>query len=306
MIVKNFLFHRVSDETDRLWPPMRVSLFKSLIAYITQHYQVINLEEFVTGGNREKLSRPATILFDDGYKDNIEYAAPILEQYRCPASFYVVTGCIDANRPTWTYIVDFLLQQSRVPVLTLDLDFAPREFQQHTFRDAADRLELGSRLKPWMKSLSNDERTRVLNSLQRVFNDVEVPGDKMMNWNELRQMQTAGFIIGSHSVTHPLLASIRNEDELFFELTESGRRIKEELGQFPITISYPIGSYDDRVIAASQKAGYRMGLAVRQRFYDLNKDGIFSIPRVELYEEPMWKCRLRISGAYNWLKRIMR
>ena len=42
-------------------------------------------------------------MFDDGYKDNIEYAAPILRQFKCPASFYVVTDCIDRNVPTWTY-----------------------------------------------------------------------------------------------------------------------------------------------------------------------------------------------------------
>ncbi|MBK7956947.1 MAG: polysaccharide deacetylase family protein [Bacteroidetes bacterium] len=35
--------------------------------------------------------------FDDGYLDNLEYAAPILAKYKVPASFYVVTDCIDQN-----------------------------------------------------------------------------------------------------------------------------------------------------------------------------------------------------------------
>ena len=53
------------------------------------------------------------ILFDDGYKDNLDFAAPILSRYQCPASFYVVTQCIDQNIPTWTYQVDYLFQYTR-------------------------------------------------------------------------------------------------------------------------------------------------------------------------------------------------
>src|SRR5215475_13779544 len=118
MIIKNFLFHRVSDEKDQLWPPMPVALFETLVAFITKRYQVISLEKFISGDFKANNgNQPATILFDDGYKDNIEYAVPILQKYRCPASFYVVTDCIDKNIPTWTYIVDYLLQNTRASSL---------------------------------------------------------------------------------------------------------------------------------------------------------------------------------------------
>jgi peptidoglycan/xylan/chitin deacetylase (PgdA/CDA1 family) len=304
MIIKNFLFHRVSDEKDQLWPPMPVALFDSLIAYITKRHHVIGLEKYISGNNTQRNGKqPATILFDDGYKDNIEYAVPILQKYHCPASFYVVTDCIDRNIPTWTYIVDYLLQKTRVSSLNLEMEFVPGPFKKNEFSNNADRLLFGSRLKPWMKSLSNNERKQVLSRLQESFADVSVLPGKMMNWQELRQMKDAGFMIGSHSVTHPLLASIKDEGELFFELKNSGERIAAELGQFPETISYPIGSYDERVVAASKKAGYKAGLAVKQRFYNTLKDDQFSIPRVELYDEPMWKCKFRISGAYSWLKK---
>jgi peptidoglycan/xylan/chitin deacetylase (PgdA/CDA1 family) len=306
MIIRNFLFHRVSDEADGLWPPMPTSLFKSLIAYITKEYQVIKLEDSFLGDRLEQTKKkPATILFDDGYKDNIQFAVPILDKYKCPASFYVVTGCIDKNIPTWTYIVDHLFQNTRVNKLTLEMPFVPAKFQRNELANESQRLQVGSQLKPWMKSLSNDERGQVMESLQKTFSDVAIPSNMMMNWNDLRQMQAAGYAIGSHSVTHPLLASIKNEEELFFELQESGKRIKTELGEFPLTISYPIGSYDERVIDCSKKAGYKLGLAVKQQFYNTIKDDLFSIPRAELYHEPLWKCKLRISGVYNWVKSRM-
>jgi peptidoglycan/xylan/chitin deacetylase (PgdA/CDA1 family) len=305
MLVKNFLFHRVEEPSDRLWPAMRPALFESIIRFLTRNYQIVNLEDFMNGHESKNLSsKPvSTILFDDGYKDNIEYAVPILKKYSCPASFYIVTGCIDQNIPTWTFIVDHLFQQTQLRKLELEMDFVPHAFKVIQWKDLPERLAAGARLKPWMKSLSNDERYQVLDRLQRTFVDVELPRDKMMNWDDLRQIQSAGFTVGSHSVSHPLLASIKKEEELFFELKESGNRIATELGKFPETISYPVGSYDSRVILSAKKAGYKMGLAVRQQFYETNKDDLFSVPRVELYNEPMWKCKLRINGVYSWLKK---
>jgi peptidoglycan/xylan/chitin deacetylase (PgdA/CDA1 family) len=303
MIIRNFLFHRVSDDVDRFWPPMPTTLFESLVKYIHKRFHVVELEDYLLNARHEKLKKtPATILFDDGYKDNIEYAVPILDKYKCPASFYVATGCIDNNIPTWTYIVDHSFQNTRAEELTLDLDFVPEALKQNEFASEGGRLEIGGKLKPWMKNLSNHERQQVLARLQAAFADVEVPSNKMMNWRELQQMHNAGFAIGSHSVSHPLLASIKNEDELLFEVGESAKRIETELGVFPVTISYPIGSYDERVIALSKQVGYKIGLAVEQRFYNSGKDDRFAIPRVELHNEPMWKCRLRISGIYNWLR----
>jgi peptidoglycan/xylan/chitin deacetylase (PgdA/CDA1 family) len=307
MIIKNFLFHRVSDDADRLWPPMSTSLFRSLIAYITRQYHVVNLEEYLLSNERiQTKKRLATILFDDGYKDNIEYALPILEEYKCPASFYVVSDCIDKNIPTWTYITDYLFQHTRAQALELDMEFVPATLRQTQFKSPDDRLNFGSRLKPWMKGLQNKARQQVLARLQSSFHDVQLPST-MMNWNDLRQMQQAGYTVGSHSVTHPLLATVEADDDLFFELKGSADRIQAELGKSPVTISYPIGSYDERVKAYSRQAGYQLGLAVDQRFYDSIADDLFAIPRVELYNEPMWKCRMRISGIYSWAKsRIQR
>jgi peptidoglycan/xylan/chitin deacetylase (PgdA/CDA1 family) len=78
------------------------------------------------------------------------------------------------------------------------------------------------------------------------------------------------------------------------------------LGEKPVTISYPIGSWDERVVNASAKAGYQFGLAVEQRFYKPDTDNLFTIPRVELYNEAWWKARLRISGLYQTVKKLVR
>ncbi len=300
MVIRNFLFHRVSEEKDAMWPPMKPSLFSAIIRHITRHYSVVSLENCLADpGAFKSRKKIATVLFDDGYKDNIECAAPILKKYNCPASFYVVTDCINRNIPTWTYIIDHIFQNTEKEKLELDLDFVPEKLKTISLNDMTARD-----VKPWLKKLSNPQRLLVLGSIQGQCNDVQIARDKMMNWDEVRQLISGGFTIGSHSHTHPMLASLENESEITEELSISGQVLEKETGKFPLTISYPIGSYDERVIRLSKETGYTYGLAVRQQFYRYNEQDLWSIPRVELYQEPWWKVKLRVNGFYSRVKRI--
>jgi len=97
---------------------------------------------------------------------------------------------------------------------------------------------------------------------------------------------------------------LEDETEINDELVISSNRILNETGATPPTISYPIGSFDERVKKLAQKNGYKWGLAVEQKFYFPDEDTIFEIPRVELYQEPWWRVQMRINGMYSRLKQL--
>ena len=97
-MIYNFLFHRVNPKRDALWDPMDVHLFDRCIKYISKNFDVRLAEDiYINGLKNTSRKKVATIMFDDGYKDNFEFAAPILKKYGCKASFYVVTNCIEQN-----------------------------------------------------------------------------------------------------------------------------------------------------------------------------------------------------------------
>jgi len=50
-MIRNFLFHRVSDKRDRLWDPMDTALFDKCIQYISNKYEVVLLEDLVFSDN---------------------------------------------------------------------------------------------------------------------------------------------------------------------------------------------------------------------------------------------------------------
>jgi peptidoglycan/xylan/chitin deacetylase (PgdA/CDA1 family) len=306
MIIKNFLFHRVSADKDVLWPPMHPKTFERVIQYLTSNYTVVQLENFLENEPHFRGSKPiATVLFDDGYKDNLDVAAPILKKYNCPASFYVVTECINENKPTWTYIVDHLFQQNESTIQLVN-EFVPASFHYLKWSNPAEGAFLSRKVKPWMKTLSNFQRIWVLKELQNQSLSYQVPGNLMMNWQEVKELYNAGFHIGSHSHTHAMLATLSSEGEIQNELQTSINVIADQLGFNPATISYPIGSWDYRVIEAAKSSGFKYGLAVEQRFYNTASDNLYSIPRVELYEEPWWKIKLRINGVYQRVRELIK
>ena len=303
-MIRNFLFHRVSPQRDLLWDPMDVALFDKCIAYISKKYTVMLLEDMVTRPDLKNLKNVATILFDDGYKDNIEYAAPILAKYNCKASFYVVTDCIEKNIPTWTHILEYYFQNTRISNINLIFDFLPLDLQVIALSTEKDRLEYIRKLKPFLKTLSHEKRDLVLKRITETYKDVNLPR-LMMDWQDLLKLYNSGHYIGSHTVSHYMLGSMTDENEIRNELLRSAEMIQKHLGYFPRSISYPIGSYNDTTIRLSKEVGYSIGLAVKQQMYDPAKDSIFEIPRIELYNENWFKTKMRITNLLETIKKTI-
>jgi len=78
---------------------------------------------------------------------------------------------------------------------------------------------------------------------------------RTMSWDELRSLGEHGIAVESHTVSHPHLPSLSDE-ELENELRAAKRRLEEELGGPCRFLAYPFGDCDDRVRAAARSAGY--------------------------------------------------
>lgn len=300
----NFLFHRISPERDALWDPIDPKLFERCVKFIANKYEVVRIEDFVENpiANHQKL---ASIVFDDGYRDNWEYAAPILDKYGVKASFYVVTDCIDKNEPTWTHVLEYYLQNSQKLKLQLSFDFLADELQNTHFQNIAERVSWAQGFLPKLKLLTHEQRTQVIDAIKNQCDGVVLPAF-MMNWNEVRDLKNVGHYIGSHTVTHSMLGTMAKDEDQLFELKQSAARIEEELGYFPKTISYPVGSYNKRTADLAKEVGYQLGLAVKQDRYNPNTDSVFEIPRINLSNEPWWKTKLRLTNTIEDIKKIVR
>jgi len=98
-----------------------------------------------------------------------------------------------------------------------------------------------------------------------------------MSWDELRDHAARGIAIGSHTVSHPHLTTL-SDDELRRELEESKREIEDRLSRACHDLAYPYGEHDARVRAAARAAGYDRAYALRGPRSDP-----YAAPRVDLY-----------------------
>ncbi len=95
MNIRVFLFHRVSPQRDKRWDPLSPDRFDKILNYLKSKFEIHQIENLLTENIQAKTKKQlASIVFDDGYKDNIEYAVPILAKYNVKASFYA------SSRPT--------------------------------------------------------------------------------------------------------------------------------------------------------------------------------------------------------------
>lgn len=78
-------------------------------------------------------------------------------------------------------------------------------------------------------------------------------------WEHIRQMLESGFECGSHSMSHPDLTEL-SDDDLKYEIEESFSIINDETGVEPVSISYPRSQHNSRVRKTALKAGYKAGV----------------------------------------------
>lgn len=94
--------------------------------------------------------------------------------------------------------------------------------------------------------------------------DGEVPicNNAYLNWDEVKQLHTAGFAIGSHSRRHVSLGEL-DLSTVQGDLTTSWSRIREELGTPPSGLAYPYGTMRDFspcVAEIARQVGYHYAI----------------------------------------------
>jgi len=113
-----------------------------------------------------------------------------------------------------------------------------------------------------------------------------------MDWDDIGELAEIGWEIGSHTRTHPHLTRL-DDDQLELELAGSREECKRRIGADCTAIAYPYGDVDDRVAAATQRAGYMSGAALSR---GLQYVGPYHHPRVGIYHRDVW-WRFRVKAA---------
>lgn len=256
--------------------------FAAHLDYLGKRYQFAGLSDVQRWMEGRWLGKPPVVVtFDDGYRNNVTIAAPILKQRGIPAVFFLTTGYIGTNRLLWTEeIVLRILSGPGRAITDCSTDSAVVVPE-----DLSARRRLAVRVRERLKKVSNAQRVQYLatfrdeTDLDNAYLDREL--NDFMSWEEARSLANMGFGIGSHTVEHPLLSRLPAH-EVRTELRSSRLTLENELSIAVSAIAFPNGGgedYDDNVIRECQLAGYRAAFTVADRFHEAGRSP-FEISRI--------------------------
>ncbi len=292
-----------------LWERVTPERLDAVLSQLSKHYNFISLSEAVEmlSGTIPMVNHGLVLTFDDGYRNNVTEAWPVLKRHSAAATFFVAAGFVETGKSFWIDRLDYALQQApdsarllRNRQFRFDFRGLSREQLQSQYRNL--RLEV-------KKSAVDDEE--MLSVFDAMSGALEIAAGTTISdildsdesvaiarWDELVQAASEGVTIGSHSVDHRQLARIP-QALLDRQLVNSKKMIEEHLQQECRYFCFPNGSFDEAVVASTRDAGYTAALTTVR---GLNKvgDNLFTLRRYALPSKPSEFLNLcSISGIFE-------
>jgi len=210
------------------------------------------------------------LTFDDGLRNNVDVAYPILHKLGLTATFFVCPGLIDGRRWLWNH-------EARQRLVFLG---------KHPAR--ADAMV------ERMKAMKIARRREVEDSIRRASpgfapSAAQCEEFDLATWDELRSLDPAVVSVGSHTMTHPILTSL-SEEETEAETRDSRFTIENRLQRAVSVFCYPNGDLNDGALASARRH-YRSAVTVETGTLD---------ERVDPHLMP------RYAAHAQWTRRLVR
>jgi peptidoglycan/xylan/chitin deacetylase (PgdA/CDA1 family) len=188
------------------------------------------------------------LTFDDGYRDTLQWAYPILKEASVPFAIYVPTSFPDRLGELWWLALEAVI--ARNDRIGLVINGRDRKFDCRT---VAEKRALYDELYLWLRDRATEAEMRDIVRRLAAFYQVDVPAfcnELCMDWSELAQLAADPLVtIGAHTVNHPILIRL-SQDAARSEMELSRSVIEAALGVKPAHLSYP---YGDRVACAARE-----------------------------------------------------
>jgi peptidoglycan/xylan/chitin deacetylase (PgdA/CDA1 family) len=193
--------------------------------------------------------RSIALTFDDGYRDNLTDALPVLERLGVPATFFLVPGFLDRSVDAWWECLAWAVTRGR----------GEAEVRGHRIVAGNPHQLAVAALAQELKAETRVSREAVVADLADRLGTVgDVGTDRLfMDWHDARRL-VGRVDVGSHSGHHEILARETPEAQTR-GLADCRARLQRELGVAADLLAYPNGQpgdFDGSTIAAARAAGH--------------------------------------------------
>jgi peptidoglycan/xylan/chitin deacetylase (PgdA/CDA1 family) len=296
----------VSDESPcDAWTLMRASEFERQLEFVRRHFTPLTMDQVLNPPG--ELKKPAVALtFDDGLRNNLRIALPLLESYETPATVYVSSHAIEDQQLFWWDRIILALQYSRAA----ELDLSEFRLGKRVFTESSARARW-SDIQNLLESIQSDaysDRESIAAHISMQFlrsGETQFDEFAVLTIDELRELASADLItIGSHTHTHDLLTRVSPEEAR--STIELGvERLEGWLGAKIRHFAYPGGFYEAETMECLRELNVETAVTTLSGTM-VRSTNPLEIPRISMgaYDRTLeWKANLLgLADSVAWIK----
>ena len=245
------------------------------------------------------------VTFDDGYRDNLEFAYPVLKKYEVPFTIYVATSFADRIGELWWLALEAVIAQNAMVGLLMD-----GRDQWFETRSVKDKRAVFDHIYGWLRRCPTEadlrQAMRDLTARHKV-NMQAFAANLCMTWDELAKLAADPLVtIGAHTVNHPILSKL-DDRTARAEIAGSCDVIAAALGGRPAHLAYPVGDRSaagPREFKIAAELGFKTAVTTRPGVvFASHAEHMMALPRISLngnFQRSRY-AKVLISGAATGL-----
>jgi len=218
------------------------------------------------------------LTFDDGYRNNLTEALPIVEKHGIPCLLFLTTAFIDGV--TYPYEIELAKVVEEKDRLLVPTHTDPIELQE-----TSDKQSLYDELRRRLKPKTDVERKIFMDRLssQNRYKRAEMQSEELLDWQEVITLSNHPLItIGAHTVSHVPLSD-QSWNLALKEIQSSIHKIEKKVGVDVKHFSYPYGDSSFVVRQIARTLGVKYAFTTeKRRLRNVNPINRLSLPRIDI------------------------
>ena len=286
-----FMLHHVRPRRDGEFRPNRhlevaPEFLRAMLVHLrSRDIDIITMDESHRRLIERDFSRRfACFTFDDGYRDNRDFALPVMREFDAPFTVYVASDFAQGSGHLWWIALEMVIARAS----SIEVEIGGVATRLETATPAAKQAAF-VRLHDWLRGLpGGDDLEREIKALcaRHGVDEAAICREFCLSWEELKPFADDPLVsIGAHSVTHCNLA--RQPAEIAREeMAVSRQRIEDVLQRPVVHLAYPYGdkfAAGPREFALAQGAGFKTAVTTRPgMIFPESADYLTALSRVSL------------------------
>jgi len=266
-----FMLHHVRPRRDAAFQPNRhlevaPEFLRAMLSHLkSRDIDIVTMDEVHQRLVERNFSRRfACFTLDDGYRDNRDFALPVMREFDAPLTVYVASDFAEGTGRLWWIALEMAIAkassiEARIGDVATRLDTSTPAAKQAAF----------DRLHDWLRGLPGEhDIQREISALcaRHGVDETAICRELCMSWDELKSFADDPLVtIGAHTITHCNLAR-QTEETASHEMATSRARIESALARPVQHLAYPYGdkiAAGPREFALARAAGFKTAVTTR-------------------------------------------